>query len=138
MLDRQGPKGCPRQSILWALIATARAGTHETQPTVRVVNGGGSHVFAYTSFDYPARVRETIVPTTTELYCRWSYLGKIRVPRNDSRFWKEVLLANSRCLLLKCRKDFAWPPSLPARRSDNSHRALSGHQFVWRRRKILS
>lgn len=80
VLDRKGPEGCPRGSIVGGLTASARAGAIATRPQVTFVAGGAKRIYAYTRFDYPARVRETIVIKTTAANRR--YTGKLRVPKH--------------------------------------------------------
>jgi hypothetical protein len=82
VLDRQGPHGCPTESIVGSLIANARAGAFDTRPDVTFVNGGEKKLFAYTRVEYPARVRRTIVLSTADMTGRWSYRGSLRVPRS--------------------------------------------------------
>ena len=81
-LDREGPKGCPRKSIMGAATASARADTIVTHPDVVFVNGGSKRLFAYTTLYNPAFVQETIVLKSTELKGggKWHYRDTFRVP----------------------------------------------------------
>lgn len=82
VLDREGPGGCPNESIMGSVIATARAGSLNTKPEITLVNGGETRLFAFTRFDYPARVQETIAVKTADTTGRWHYKGTLRVPKN--------------------------------------------------------
>lgn len=82
VLDRRGPGGCPRESLVGSAVARSKAGTAGTESDIAFVNGGETRLFAYTSFEYPARVRETVVVQTSDMSGRWSYKGSLRVPRS--------------------------------------------------------
>lgn len=82
MLDRKGPSGCPRKSIMGAATATAWADTVVTRPDVVLVNGGAKRVFAYTTLYRPSLVKETIVVRETKASGPWARKESFRVPEN--------------------------------------------------------
>ena len=81
-LDRQGPKGCPRESIMGAGVATAKADTVNTRLKFVLVNGGAKRLLAYTTLTNPARVEETIVVKETAMTGKWSHSESFRVPKS--------------------------------------------------------
>lgn len=82
VLDRKGPGGCPRKSIMGDATATARADTVITHPDVVFVNAGWKRTFAYTTLYNPAFVQETIVVKRTKMSGRWGHRESFRVPEN--------------------------------------------------------
>lgn len=82
VLDRKGPKGCPRKSIVGDATATARADTVLTTADVVLVNGGWKRTFAYTTLYNPAFVEETIVVHRTKASGRWAHRESFQVPEN--------------------------------------------------------
>jgi hypothetical protein len=83
VLDRRGPKGCPKESIMGRVVANARAGSVTTKPSITLVNGGAKRLWAHTRLRYPARVHDTVAVSTADLSGRrWSYKGTLRVPRS--------------------------------------------------------
>jgi hypothetical protein len=82
VLDREGPEGCPRESIMGSATATAKADTVDTQLDIVLVNAGSKRLFAYTTLTNPARVRETIVIKTTNMTGKWRYRDSFRVPKS--------------------------------------------------------
>lgn len=80
-LDRRGPKGCPRESIMGTAKGTARADTVITHPDVVFVNGGSKRSYAYTTLYHPALVQEPIVVRSKKMRGRWSYRESFRVPK---------------------------------------------------------
>lgn len=82
VLDRKGPKGCPRKSIMGDATATARADTVLTTADVVLVNGGWARTFAYTTLYNPAFVEETIVVSRTKMSGKWAHRESFRVPEN--------------------------------------------------------
>ena len=83
VLDREGPKGCPRKSIMGDAVATARADTVKTKIDVVFVNAGSKRLlYAYATLTNPARVQETIVIKTTDLTGKWRYKDSFRVPKS--------------------------------------------------------
>lgn len=81
-LDRKGPRGCPRKSIMGHAKGTARADTVITHPDVVFVNAGSKRLFAYTTLYHPALVQETLVMRTKKMTGRWSYRDTVRVPKS--------------------------------------------------------
>lgn len=82
VLDRKGPDGCPRKSIMGAATATARADTVLTHPDAVFVNGGWKQTFAYVTLYNPAFVQETIVVHRTKMSGKWAHRESLRVPEN--------------------------------------------------------
>jgi hypothetical protein len=82
MLDRKGPSGCPKRSIMGSATATAWADTVVTHPDVVLVNGGQKRVFAYTTLYRPSLVKETIVVRETKASGPWAHKESFRVPEN--------------------------------------------------------
>ncbi|HYJ00096.1 MAG TPA: hypothetical protein VEX36_10535 [Thermoleophilaceae bacterium] len=82
ILDRKGPDGCPRKSIMGDATATARADTVLTTANVVLVNGGWKRTFAFTTLYNPAFVEETIVVKRTKLSGRWAHRESFKVPEN--------------------------------------------------------
>ncbi len=80
VLDRRGPRGCPRESIMGSGVAGARAGGVDTGLDMTFVNGGTGRLLAFIRFEYPARVQETIVVKGAELPGTWGYKYTLRVP----------------------------------------------------------
>ncbi len=80
-LDRRGPKGCPRTSIMGSAVATGMADTVPARLKLVFVNGGTDRTFAYATLDNPARVKETLVVTSTKLSSStWGHREAVRVP----------------------------------------------------------
>jgi hypothetical protein len=82
VLDRRGPKGCPKQSIMGQARGTAFADTVKTHPDVVLINGGSKRTLAYTTLYHPALVKETIVVKSTKLTGRWWHRESLTVPEN--------------------------------------------------------
>lgn len=61
ILDRRGPAGCPKRSIVGAGFATGWADMVTTRADLALVNGPGEKLLMYARLDNPARVRETMV-----------------------------------------------------------------------------
>jgi hypothetical protein len=80
-LDRQGPKGCPRTSIMGSATATGMADTVPARLEVVFFNGGADRRYAYATLNNPARVQETLVVRVTKLHgSKWDHREAIRVP----------------------------------------------------------
>lgn len=82
VLDRKGPKGCPRKSIMGSAKATARADTVLTTADVVLINAGWKRTFAYTTLYNPAFVQETIVVKRTKMSGKWAHRESFQVPEN--------------------------------------------------------
>jgi hypothetical protein len=80
VLDREGPRGCPRRSIMGQARVTGRADTVEVHADVVFFNGGWSRTFAFTTLYNPAFVEETIVVKRTKMSGRWAHRESLRVP----------------------------------------------------------
>ena len=81
-LDRQGPTGCPRTSIMGSAIATGNADTVSTHVDLTFVNGGPGTTYIYAKLNNPARVRETLVLKTTPLSSGpWGQRETVSIPR---------------------------------------------------------
>ncbi len=82
-LDRRGPKGCPRTSIMGSAIATGRADTVRARLKLVFVNGGPDRTYAYATLYNPARVEETLVVTSTKPNGgTWDHREAVRVPKS--------------------------------------------------------
>lgn len=80
-LDRRGPKGCPRTSIMGSAVATGMADTVPARLKMVIVNGGANRTYAYATLDNPARVKETLVLESTNLRRgKWGHRESVRVP----------------------------------------------------------
>jgi hypothetical protein len=82
-LDRQGPKGCPRTSIMGSATATGMADTVPARVDVVFVNGGADRRYAYATLNNPARVKETLVVKATKVdSSTWDHRETVRVPKS--------------------------------------------------------
>jgi hypothetical protein len=82
-LDRKGPKGCPRASIMGTGTATGRADTVAARVDIVFVNGGLRTNYAYATLNNPARVRETLVLHSTRLSGGpWGHRETVSIPRS--------------------------------------------------------
>jgi hypothetical protein len=80
-LDRRGPKGCPRTSIMGSATATGMADTVPARLKLVFVNGGTDRTYAYATLNNPARVKETLVVTSRKLNSsKWDHREAVRVP----------------------------------------------------------
>jgi hypothetical protein len=80
-LDRRGPQGCPRKSIMGSAVATGRADTTPARVKMVIVNGGRNRTYAYATLNNPARVRETIEVKSRNLTSgKWGHRESVRVP----------------------------------------------------------
>lgn len=66
-LNRKGPKGCPKGSIMGSGTGSAFADTVITRPKITVVNGGAKNVWLYTVLNNPARVQTGVPGKITKL-----------------------------------------------------------------------
>lgn len=81
-LDRSGPAGCPKGSIMGSGIGTAFADTTITRPTMTVVNGGANVVYFYTVLNNPARVQEPVIGHITRVSGDFTYHLSATIPQN--------------------------------------------------------
>ena len=81
-LDRLGPRGCPKGSIMGSGTGTATADTTITRPQITVVNGGPDVVYFYTVLNNPARVQEPVIGHITRLHGRFTYHLSAVIPEN--------------------------------------------------------
>lgn len=81
-LNRSGPSGCSKASIMGSGTGTAYADTTLTHPAITVVNGGASVVYFYTVLNNPARVQEPVVGHISRMSGRWAYSLSVTVPQN--------------------------------------------------------
>lgn len=80
-LDRQGPKGCPRASIMGTATATGKADTVDARLDVVFVNGGARTAYAYATLNRPARIRETLVIRETRFSSGpWGHMESVTIP----------------------------------------------------------
>jgi hypothetical protein len=82
-LDRRGPSGCPKASIMGTATATGRADTVPATLRVTFANGGPDITYAYADLDNPARVRETLVVRTARPKAGiWGEHESVSIPRS--------------------------------------------------------
>jgi hypothetical protein len=82
-LDRRGPAGCPRASIMGTATATGRADTVPATLRVTFANGGPDITYAYAALDNPARVRETLTLRTARPAAGpWGERESVAIPRS--------------------------------------------------------
>jgi hypothetical protein len=82
-LDRRGPKGCPRTSLMGTARATGYADTVSTHVDLTFVNGGPGTTYIYATLNNPARIRETLVLKTTPLSSGpWGQRETVSIPRS--------------------------------------------------------
>jgi hypothetical protein len=82
ILDRRGPGGCPKASIMGSGTGTAYADTTITRPQITVVNGGADTVYFYTVLNNPARVQEPVIGHISRMHGKWAYALSVTVPEN--------------------------------------------------------
>jgi hypothetical protein len=82
VLDRTGPSGCPKNSIMGQGTILGYADTTVTTPTITVVNGGPSVVWFYIVLNNPARVQEPVPGYITRLHGDFAYHLSTTVPEN--------------------------------------------------------
>lgn len=81
-LNRRGPRGCPRKSIMGKGSGVAFADNVDAEPEVVFVNGGAKRIWAYTTLYNPAFVQEPIAINVRRIrHRRWGYKVSFRVPR---------------------------------------------------------
>jgi len=66
-LNRKGPGGCPKGSIMGKATGDAFADTVITHPRITIVNGGANRVYFYTVLNNPARVQTAVEGKITKL-----------------------------------------------------------------------
>jgi hypothetical protein len=83
VLDRQGPSGCPRTSLMGSATATGMADTVPARLDLLFFNGGEHRKYAYATLNNPARVRETLTIESSRLHDGpWGHRETVSVPRN--------------------------------------------------------
>lgn len=81
ILDRQGPRGCPKRSRIGWARGTAYADTVITKPKIEIFNGGRKLALAYVTLYHPALVQEAVPVRIQKLRRgRWGYKVSVRVP----------------------------------------------------------
>jgi hypothetical protein len=82
VLDRRGPSGCPRTSLMGSAVATGMADTVAARVDLIIFNGGAGRKYVYATLDNPARVREVLIVESTKLQGSgpWGHRETIRVP----------------------------------------------------------
>lgn len=82
-LERSGPSGCPRRSIMGTVTATGWADTVTARVDATIVNGPGGRLMLYARLDNPARVRETVTGTIEDIARGpWRHRETWAVPRS--------------------------------------------------------
>jgi hypothetical protein len=81
-LNRKGPAGCSRSSIMGSGTGTAYADTTITHPQITVVNGGASTIYFYTVLNNPARVQEPVIGHIKRISGKFAYQLTSTVPNN--------------------------------------------------------
>jgi hypothetical protein len=80
-LDRRGPSGCPRTSLMGSATATGMADTVAARVDVTFFNGGARRRYAYAKLNNPARIRKTLVVEVTKLHSSlWDHRESLRIP----------------------------------------------------------
>jgi hypothetical protein len=82
VLERHGPSGCPRTSIIGTATATGLADTVHARVDVVFVNAPGGKKFAYASLNNPARIRETIDIVSPTPTGTWGHREALTIPRS--------------------------------------------------------
>lgn len=83
VLDRKGPRGCPKHSIVGHAKGRAFADNVVTHPDVVILNGGPKRHFAYVTLYHPALVKETIVIRVKKLrHRKWTQRESLTVPES--------------------------------------------------------
>jgi len=82
-LNRKGPTGCPKGSIMGKGTGSAFADTVITRPKITVVNGGAKNVWLYTVLNNPARVQTGVPGKVTKLSGnpKYGYRMEFTVPQ---------------------------------------------------------
>jgi hypothetical protein len=81
-LQRSGPNVCPARSIMGHATFKADADGVTTYPKATIINGGATRIYFYAVLSQPARVREALVMTVTELTSGpWHYRLFFKIPR---------------------------------------------------------
>jgi hypothetical protein len=82
VLDREGPSGCPRTSLMGSATATGMADQVAARVDLLFFNGGERRKFAYATLNNPARVRETLVVESTRLHGgAWAHRETVNIPK---------------------------------------------------------
>jgi hypothetical protein len=81
-LDRSGPAGCPKGSIMGRGTGTAYADTTITRPSITVVNGGANALYFYTVLNNPARVQEPVIGHIARVHGNFTYHLSATIPQN--------------------------------------------------------
>jgi hypothetical protein len=82
VLDREGPKGCPKHSIVGRATGTAYADTIITHPDIVLINAGPKRHLAYVTLYRPALVKETVPIKVTKLTGKWEHRESFTVPES--------------------------------------------------------
>ncbi len=84
VLDRQGPSGCPRTSLMGSATATGMADTVAARVDLLIFNGGEARKYVYATLNNPARVREVLTVKSTRLHGNgtWAHQETINVPKS--------------------------------------------------------
>jgi hypothetical protein len=84
VLDRRGPSGCPRTSLMGSAVATGMADTVAARVDLLIFNGGAHRKYIYATLNNPARVREVLTVESEQLQGSgpWAHRETVRVPRS--------------------------------------------------------
>jgi len=80
VLNRKGPSGCNKKSIMGSAKGVALADNVNARPTVTLVNGGAKKLYAYTVLYHPTLVKEPVVIKIKKIGGKWGYKVSFRVP----------------------------------------------------------
>ncbi|MEX1141588.1 MAG: hypothetical protein WD993_09065 [Thermoleophilaceae bacterium] len=81
-LDREGPRGCNKKSIMGNGSGVAYADTVDAAPDIVFVNGGKSTIWAYTTLYNPALVQEPVKIKVKKIkHRKWGYKVSFQVPK---------------------------------------------------------
>jgi hypothetical protein len=81
-LNKKGPSGCSKASIMGSGTGNAYADQVITHPQITIVNGGATKVYFYTVLNNPARVQEPVVGHIKKMSGKWGYSLAVTVPQN--------------------------------------------------------
>jgi hypothetical protein len=83
VLNRKGPSGCPKESLIGKGNGVAWADTVDAAPDVVIVNGGAKKIYGYTTLYRPTLVKEPVIVKINKLSgSKWGYKVSFRVPEN--------------------------------------------------------
>jgi hypothetical protein len=79
-LERAGPEGCPRGSLMGEGALKARADTAPARGRITVVNGGAERLYFHTVLTNPLRTEAPMIGTIIPEDSPWAYRLRLQVP----------------------------------------------------------